>query len=132
MGTTSPIQAVHEEIDFHNNNKKISVKIDSGYVTLGSYSIFYTCKDLDPVYITKNADFNGPSNIHEIPIELNEIENCSLFIKGKYRPAPGHNQIKVYYTFHQNEEEIHKTEIKETSEKPFARCEHSFEFKEKD
>ena len=120
-----------EKIKFKKDGGPITLEITSGFSSLGSFLLLQSEKSAvdfkefgkDP----KKIDDDIP-DLFLIPIDLQKLENHLVAIIGKYRPAPGHRQIKVTYTFVQNNNSIHETEIKETSDEMFKRFRHVYEF----
>jgi len=94
-----------EKIKFKKDGGPITLEITSGFSSLGSFLLLQSDKSSvdfkefgkDP----KKIDDDIP-DIFLIPINLQNLEKHLVAIVGKYRPAPGHKQIKVTYTFVQN------------------------------
>ncbi len=120
-----------KRISFDEDDGPISVDITSGYASIGSYQLA-RLKDGEYVQFAKDRprriDDEVPDSVI-IPIPEDEIDGRMVVIRGNYKPAPGHSQVKVAYTFTQDGEEIHKTQIEERAEdKPYMRFSHRFIF----
>lgn len=122
-----------ETIPFDEDDGPISVEITSGYASIGTYQLVRR-KDGEYVQIAKDRprriDDEVPDSI-VIPISEKNLDGQVIAIRGNYKPAPGHEQVKVTYTFTQDGDQIHETPIKKTAgERPYLRFSHQYEFEE--
>jgi hypothetical protein len=121
-------------ISFNPKGGPVTIEVTSGYSSLGSFVLSYTRKGefryvefgKDP----KVIDDDIP-DIFAIPIDLADLAHYRIVILGKYRSAPGHDQIKVTYSFKQDGGLLHETPIEEKSSGVPRDFSHKFDFKEK-
>lgn len=122
-----------EKIEFRKENGPITIEVSSGYASLGSFMLAY-CKKESYNFIEFGRDpkriDDEIKDIHPIPINLEMLSDYQVVIIGKYSPLPSKKQIKVTYSFIQNNEVIHTTPIEETTEEYFKRYTHWYEFKQ--
>ena len=120
-----------EIVRYKKTGGPITIEVTSGYSSLGSFVLAYAKKGdaefkefgKDPKRIDDEI-----ADIFVIPLDLEKLEEYRVIILGKYQPAPGHNQIKVEYTFIQDNKVIHKSVIEKPSEEAFERFTNRYEF----
>lgn len=120
-----------ETVSFDEDDGPISIEITSGYASIGQYQLL---RRKDEEYVQMAAD--RPRRIDDevpdaisLPMLPEELEDQWVIVRGNYRPAPGHEQVTVTYTFTQDGEVIHETEIEdEAGDEPFLRYSHRFRF----
>lgn len=120
-----------ERISFDEEKGPISVEITSGYASIGSYQLVRR-KDGEYVQFAKDRprriDDEVPDSI-VLPIPEDKIGGKMVSIRGNYKPAPGHEQVKVTYVFTQDGEAIHETTVEEKAgDRPYLRFSHRFIF----
>lgn len=120
-----------ETVSFDEGDGPISIDISTGYASLGRYQLLRR-KEGEYVQFAKDRprriDDEVPDSI-VIPTPEDKIEGQWVIIRGNYKPAPGHRQVKVTYTFTQDGETIHETTIKEGAEdRAYLRFSHRFRF----
>lgn len=120
-----------ETVSFVEDDGPISIDISTGYASIGRYQLLQR-KDDEYVQIAKDRprriDDEVPDSI-VIPIPEDRIDGKWVIIRGNYKPAPGHEQVKVTYTFTQEGEPIHETTIEEGAEdRAYLRFSHRFRF----
>lgn len=120
-----------ETVSFDEDNGPISIEITSGYASIGQYQLLRR-KEGEYVQIAadrpRRIDDEVPDAI-PLPTPAEEMDGGRIVVQGNYKPAPGHQQVKVTYTFTQDGEAIHETEIEdETGDEPFLRYSHRFRF----
>ena len=119
-------------INFKKKEGPVTIEVTSGYATLGSFVLALRKKDdynyvefgINPKRIDDNIE-----DIHLIPIDIDKLEDYKVLILGKYKPAPTKSQIKVTYTFVQNNEVIFEETLKEKTDEVFVRFKNKYEFK---
>lgn len=120
-----------DSVPFDDANGPVSLEITSGYASLGTYQIIRR-KDGEYVQIAKDRprriDDEVPDAI-PLPILPEDLDGKQVFVRGNYRPAPGHEQVKVTYTFTQDGDILLETTIQDTADdRPYLRYSHGFEF----
>lgn len=127
------------KVQFKVGDGAVTVEIASGFASLGEFVLCYAKKG-ETNFIEfgdnpKRID-DAKRDIIQIPLQASELQNYVLAINGKYGPAPGHTQVKVKYIFRQNSIKLtvdpeSSSSLEETTEEPFKRYSHFFEFIER-
>jgi hypothetical protein len=121
-------------VSFAPTGGPVTIEVTSGYSTLGSFVLAATKrKEFNYVEFGKDPKSINDDipDIFTIPINLAELSRYRVVILGKYRPAPGHDQIRVIYTFRQDGVKLHELPIEKKSDNPPEDFSHKFDFKEK-
>lgn len=114
---------------------EVAVRIDARFATQGIAVVSYAIKgagagiaDIDSVNLATES-----GKEITVPVPVNDIETCRVFIRGQYTPAPGHNQVAVDYTFVQGGVQVQPDGIckneDEDEEDGIEATAHTFEFK---
>ncbi len=125
------LEANLEIVGYDEARGPITIEVTSGYSTLGTFILALAKKGeysfqgfgKDP----KRIDDDIP-DVFLIPLSLEELPNYRVAIIGKYKSAPGHNQIKVSYVFCQEDKPIHETRIETESAEDSQRITRKYEF----
>lgn len=120
-----------ETVSFDEGDGPVSIEITSGYASIGTYQLLRR-KDGAFVQIAKDRprriDDEVPDAI-PLPMLPEDLEGQWVFVRGNYKPAPGHEQVKVTYTVTQDGEVIHEVSIEEAAgDRPYMRYSHRFRF----
>ncbi len=128
-----------EDVYFTPDNDKgcVTVEVSSGYASVGQYELMYaklSDPELTPFGRPPKKLGDDVRDLHTIPPAPGTLEDYVVEILGNYRPGPGHRQVKATYTFVQNGEAIHQTEVEGTikqGDNEGLRSTHRFYFKDK-
>jgi len=127
---------IESTIQINSNTNAVYLEVDSGYSTLGSFSLA-TFKDGQFIELFPERVKIINDNITDVfllPFEPKDLCKMKLYIYGKYGPSPTHSQIYVEYIFVQGEDELKvdpqdNNKIEEELVGHMKRYYHSFEFK---
>lgn len=127
--------ATKGNVSFNPKGGPVMLEISSGYSTTGSF-ILSTAKkgEYDFHKFGSGRVDDDIRDFFLIPIPLNELPNYILVVNGKYGPAPGHQQIRIEYTFTQDSKVLSvipdtSEKIEETTNEFFLRFTNFFDFK---
>jgi len=123
-----------EMIEYDPGKGPITIEVTSGYSTLGTFILAYAKKG-DYAFQEfgkepKRIDDNIP-DVFLIPLPLDDLPQYRVVIIGKYKTAPGHNQVEVTYRFFQDGKSIHETTIEIEASEDYQRTSNKYEFARK-
>jgi hypothetical protein len=125
-----------ETVKFRKDDGPVYLEVTSGHVTLGSFLLEYgkagTYEYIEIDRDKKKIINDEEPDLFRIPVSLNELKNYRVYLVGRFRPAPDHNQIVVTYSFFQRDKLIHETKIEKVSDQTVERFSHRFKFEEKE